>query len=128
MKQISAVPDKDMPGCWRVEAIDESSGEIYQALFMGPLAAKRAWKYSALLNAEQEGFSKPITAYMCGTDVRYEMDAPDMLGDCRITPNKEFAERGGDINHPWPCIADEHSCGLAEVEVRFVRWIREPKI
>lgn len=59
-------------------------------------------------------------AYMCGTDIRYEMQTPEMSGDCKITPNKDYALA------TWHCTRDECECGLAEVEVRFVRWVRTP--
>lgn len=63
--------------------------------------------------------SEPIKAYICGTDLKYEMREPAMLGDCRITPNERFARE------KWKCTTE---CGIAEVEVRFVRWIVEPTI
>ncbi len=58
-----------------------------------------------------------IRAYICGTDLMYEIREPDMLGDCKITPNPEYAES------EWPCASE---CGIAEIEIRFVRWHKEP--
>lgn len=65
--------------------------------------------------------TKMTTAYICGTDLKYELQAPDMLGDCKITPNKHYAETADN----WACRED---CGIAEIEVRFVRWIRKPTV
>lgn len=45
--EIEVVERDDMPGVWTVEMIDMGSeGEIYQALFPGPLSEKRARAYA----------------------------------------------------------------------------------
>lgn len=38
---------RDTPGAWTVEAIG-SDGEIYQAIFLGPQAERRAHEYARL--------------------------------------------------------------------------------
>jgi hypothetical protein len=44
---VSVVERKDEPGVWTVEAIDMANdGEIYQALFVGLDAEKRAREYA----------------------------------------------------------------------------------
>ena len=46
---------KDMPGTWRVEAINhESEGQIYGAIFFGPQSEERARHYAAKMNAGEE--------------------------------------------------------------------------
>jgi hypothetical protein len=38
---------RDEPGMWTVEAVDAGSeGEVFQALFTGPEAEKRAYEYA----------------------------------------------------------------------------------
>ncbi len=64
------------------------------------------------------GQNMPIKAYICGTDLDVEMTTPEMLGNCHITPNKSYAEN-------WECSKE---CGVAEVEVKFIKWIIEPTI
>ncbi|MFZ0278201.1 MAG: hypothetical protein WA254_14675 [Candidatus Sulfotelmatobacter sp.] len=38
--------DKKFPNDWHVEIIDEKTGEIYQAIFAGPNAERRAREYA----------------------------------------------------------------------------------
>ena len=38
--------DKEFPNDWHVESIDENTGEIYQAVFAGPNAERRAREYA----------------------------------------------------------------------------------
>lgn len=42
---------RDVPDEYRVEAIDERTGECYVAIFSGPNAKGRAEEYAALKNA-----------------------------------------------------------------------------
>jgi hypothetical protein len=45
--EVSVAERHDAPGVWTVEAIDMASdGEIYQAIFAGPDAEKRAYDYA----------------------------------------------------------------------------------
>lgn len=45
--EIEVVERKDTPGAWAVEAINsEGDGEIYMAIFSGPLAKNRAIEYA----------------------------------------------------------------------------------
>jgi hypothetical protein len=45
--QVSVVERNDSPGVWTVEAIDiDGDGDIYQALFAGRDAEKRAHEYA----------------------------------------------------------------------------------
>jgi hypothetical protein len=46
--EVGIVEVKDAPGEWLVEAIDHGSeGEIYRAIFAGPMAEQRARAYAA---------------------------------------------------------------------------------
>lgn len=56
------------------------------------------------------------TGYICGTDLDCEMAAEDMIGSCKLYPNPEQAKE----------ISCANSCGIAEVEIRFVKWLVEP--
>lgn len=56
------------------------------------------------------------TAYMCGTDLKYEMQDDSMFGKCSIFPNPNQATLR----------ACSTGCGVAEVEVKFVKWLIEP--
>lgn len=48
---FEAVPDRVTPGEWRVEAINYASeGEVYVAIFAGPLAEERAKEYARWKN------------------------------------------------------------------------------
>lgn len=48
-----AFQSRDVPGEWRVEAIDfGSEGECYVAIFSGPDAEDRAREYAAWKNSE----------------------------------------------------------------------------
>jgi hypothetical protein len=38
--------DKQFPNDWHVETIDEKTGDIYQAVFAGPNAERRAREYA----------------------------------------------------------------------------------
>lgn len=44
------VQDRNSPNDWRVEAIDTKSGDIYVAVFSGPLAEARATEYASFKN------------------------------------------------------------------------------
>lgn len=45
--EIEVAEREDLPGMWTVEAVDTGSeGEIYQALFTGPMAMQRAYEYA----------------------------------------------------------------------------------
>ncbi len=44
------VQDRNSPNDWRVEAIDIKTGDIYVAVFSGPLAQVRATEYANLKN------------------------------------------------------------------------------
>jgi len=47
--EVGIVEVRDAPGEWLVEAIDHSSeGEIYRAIFAGPMAEQRARDYARL--------------------------------------------------------------------------------
>ncbi len=46
------VADKDFPAEWRVEAIDNKSGDIHVAVFSGPNAEQQAHQYMAWKNHE----------------------------------------------------------------------------
>jgi hypothetical protein len=39
--------DKEFPNDWHVETIDEKTGDIYQAVFAGPNAERRAREYAS---------------------------------------------------------------------------------
>jgi len=46
---VEVVERKDTPGSWAVEAINyEGDGEIYMAVFSGPLAQNRATEYARM--------------------------------------------------------------------------------
>jgi len=42
--------DKNNPEDWRVECIDSKSGDVFVAIFCGPLAQERALEYVAFKN------------------------------------------------------------------------------
>ena len=42
---------QNISGQWRVEGVNKINGEVYQALFMGPNAAKMAWSYVESLSS-----------------------------------------------------------------------------
>jgi hypothetical protein len=44
------VQDKMASGFWRVEAVDTASGDVFIAIFSGPLAEDRAKEYASLKN------------------------------------------------------------------------------
>lgn len=44
--------DKTGLSDWRVEAIDSKSGDVFVAIFCGPLAKERALEYAAFKNDE----------------------------------------------------------------------------
>lgn len=46
MNSVEVFERKGQPGVWSVETIG-SDGEIYQAIFIGPEAKKRATEYAA---------------------------------------------------------------------------------
>ncbi len=46
--QYEVFPDRDNPTDWRVEAIDSKAGDVYIAIFAGPLARERATEYAKL--------------------------------------------------------------------------------
>ena len=48
-----AFEDKQHPGDWRVEAIDEGEGDIFVAVFSGPGSRERAEEYAVLKNAQR---------------------------------------------------------------------------
>jgi hypothetical protein len=48
--KYEAFPDKVEPNAWRVEANDIDRGDVYIALFMGPLAQERAEEYARFKN------------------------------------------------------------------------------
>lgn len=48
--QFETVKDKENPVDWRVEAIDIKAGDVYVAIFCGPLAEQRAIEYAAFKN------------------------------------------------------------------------------
>jgi hypothetical protein len=57
------------------------------------------------------------TAYMDGTDFLYEL-GNDMLGHV-VAADPEILQN--ETKH------EMKSCGIAEVEVKFIRWVKEPK-
>jgi hypothetical protein len=48
--QHNAIQDKVNPSDWRVEAIDIKAGDVYVAVFCGPLAEQRAVEYANFKN------------------------------------------------------------------------------
>jgi hypothetical protein len=48
--QFEAFQDKENPADWRVEAIDIKAGDVYTAIFVGPLAEQRATEYAEFKN------------------------------------------------------------------------------
>jgi hypothetical protein len=54
--------DRDNPSDWRVEAIDSKAGDVYIAIFAGPLAQERAAEYAKFKNGElsQKATSRSI--------------------------------------------------------------------
>ena len=42
--------DQKTPEYWRVEAVDSRSGDVFVAVFSGPLARDRATEYAAFKN------------------------------------------------------------------------------
>lgn len=59
---------------------------------------------------------KSEVMYMCGTTWLYEAGEP-VLNGVRIHTSQEDAERQS--------CAEE--CGIVELEVRFIRWVRSPQ-
>lgn len=54
--QYEVAESQDMPGTWRVEAINhESEGQIYGAVFFGPQSQQRAEEYAAWKTAAKQG-------------------------------------------------------------------------
>ncbi len=51
MLEYEVKASKDIPDEYRVEAIDERTGECYVAIFSGPSAKTRAEEYAILKNA-----------------------------------------------------------------------------
>jgi hypothetical protein len=54
---------------------------------------------------------KPINVYVCGTDFLYEMGAAS--GGIRVFANPEEVHQFG-------------PCGIAEIEIRFKKWVEKP--
>lgn len=51
--EYEVIQSQDVPGEWRVEAIDfETDGQVYVTIFSGPEAQERAHEYAAWKNAE----------------------------------------------------------------------------
>ena len=50
---FEAVRDRLRPSEWRVEAINSKTGDVFVAIFCGPLAKERAEDYATLKNASQ---------------------------------------------------------------------------
>jgi hypothetical protein len=48
--QFEAFQDTDDLSNWRVEGIDSKAGDVYIAVFAGPLAKQRATEYSVFKN------------------------------------------------------------------------------
>lgn len=48
--KFQAIRDNENPADWRVEAIDSKSGDVYVAVFCGPLAEYRATEYANFKN------------------------------------------------------------------------------
>jgi hypothetical protein len=48
--QFVAIQDKDTYVEWRVEAVDIKSGDVFVAVFNGPLAHERAVEYADFKN------------------------------------------------------------------------------
>ncbi len=49
--RYETVKDRHLPDTWRTEAIDfDSEGEVYVAIFSGPLAEERAREYARWKN------------------------------------------------------------------------------
>jgi hypothetical protein len=46
----TAFQDKKNPGDWRVECADTKVGDVYVAIFCGPLAEERAAEYARFKN------------------------------------------------------------------------------
>lgn len=61
---------------------------------------------------------RKVTGFMDGVEWEYELGhAPD--GN-KVFPSVENVAGGTDH--------DISECGIAQVEVRFVRWVKEPKV
>jgi hypothetical protein len=50
---FEAFRDKVRPGDWRVEAINSNTGDVFVAVFSGPLAQARAAEYANYKNNPQ---------------------------------------------------------------------------
>ena len=48
---FEATRDKFRPSDWRVEAINSKNGDVFVAIFCGPLAKERAEEYATFKNA-----------------------------------------------------------------------------
>jgi hypothetical protein len=48
--QFEAFRDTVHPSDWRVEAINPASGDVFVAVFCGPLAQERATEYADFMN------------------------------------------------------------------------------
>ncbi len=48
--KFEALQDKENPMDWRVESLDMKSGDVYIAIFSGPLAETRAIEYAQFKN------------------------------------------------------------------------------
>jgi hypothetical protein len=48
--RYEVIQDKMASGFWRVEAIDTTCGDVFVAIFSGPLAEDRAKEYAAFKN------------------------------------------------------------------------------
>lgn len=46
--------DKVRPSDWRVEAVDSMTGDVFVAVFSGPLAQARAAEYAGFMNNTQD--------------------------------------------------------------------------
>lgn len=56
--EFNAFEDQQIPGDWRVEAINPEKGEVYVAIFSGPNSEIRAVEYSMMKNGTHPIFEK----------------------------------------------------------------------
>ena len=50
---FEAFRDKFRPSDWRVEAMNSTTGDVFVAVFCGPLAQARAAEYAEFMNSVQ---------------------------------------------------------------------------
>lgn len=57
--EFELMESREVPGEWRVEAIDSADGQVYVAIFSGPYAQKRAQEYARWKNNQHKLASWP---------------------------------------------------------------------